>query len=142
MHCAARFALLWGKLGGNVPYAVVGLITLILWIYCLVDAITCPENEVRNLPKVAWILIILFVPTVGSIIWLVAGRPITAHRPASNTRFAEYDRPGRQVAQHPDDDEAYLRGLRERATQQRREAQRQEEQRQRDLERRRDAGEL
>jgi hypothetical protein len=34
--------------------------------------------------------------------------------------FPEYDRPGRAMATNPDDDEAFLRGLRERAEEQRR----------------------
>ncbi len=34
--------------------------------------------------------------------------------------FPEYDRPGRAVAANPEDDEAFLRGLRERAEEQRR----------------------
>jgi hypothetical protein len=37
------------------------------------------------------------------------------HGPA----FPEYDRPGRAAATNPEDDEAFLRGLRERAEQQR-----------------------
>lgn len=124
-----------------MPYAVLGLITFVLWLYCLVDVITCPEQSVRNLPKLAWLVIVLLIPTLGSIAWLVAGRPITETRPASTTGFSEYDRPGRAVAQNPESDEAFLRSLRERADQQRREAQRQEEQRQREAERRRNSGE-
>ena len=100
-----------------------------------------PEPEIRALPKIVWLLIVLFVPTIGSIAWLIAGRPVGNHRPASNTRYSEYDRPGRHVAQDPAADEAYLKGLRERAAQQRREAERQERRRQEDLERRRNSGE-
>ncbi|MBJ8345875.1 PLD nuclease N-terminal domain-containing protein [Antrihabitans sp. YC2-6] len=123
-----------------MPYVLVGLITLALWVYCVVDVITCPEHATRNLPKIAWLIVVLIIPTIGSILWLVAGRPVGGQR-MSNTRFGEYDRPGRQVAQNPEDDEAFLRRLRERAESQRREAQRQEEQRQRDQERRWNSGE-
>ncbi|KAA0022622.1 PLD nuclease N-terminal domain-containing protein [Antrihabitans cavernicola] len=114
-----------------MPYAVFALLTLVLWIYCLVDVITCPESEVRNLPKIMWLLIVLFVPTIGSIIWLVAGRPEGARRafsgPAAAAGYTEYDRPGRHIAQRPEDDEEFLRRCRERAEQQRREAKRQRE---------------
>ena len=34
--------------------------------------------------------------------------------------FPEYERPGRAVAANPEDDEAFLRGVRERAEEQRR----------------------
>ncbi|WP_067815399.1 PLD nuclease N-terminal domain-containing protein [Nocardia inohanensis] len=125
-----------------MPYAAVGLITLALWIFCLIDIITCPETGVRHLPKGAWLLIVLLVPTIGALLWLILGRPLhesSGHRPT--TRFSEYDRPGRYVPQDPAADEAFLRGLRERAEQQRAEARRQEAARQQDADRRRERGE-
>ncbi len=124
-----------------MPYAVLGLITLALWVYCLVDIITCPDSGIRNLPKMAWLIVVILVPTVGALLWLFAGRPLHEGGRRTTTRYAEYDRPGRYVPQNPDDDEAFLRGLRERAESQRREARRQEEERQRDLDRRREQGE-
>src|SRR3954470_22607877 len=102
------------------------LLELVLLVYCVLNIITTPEHEVRNLPKLLWLVLVLFVPIVGSVAWLVAGRPIGASGPnglpyKGNTgRFPEYDRPGRAAAQNPDDDEAFLRGLRERAEEQRR----------------------
>ncbi len=113
-----------------MPYAVFGFLTLALWVYCLVDIVTCPEAGIRHLPKMGWLLVVLLVPTIGALLWLFAGRPLHEGAPRSTTRYAEYDRPGRAVAQNPEDDEAVLRGLRERAEQQRREARRQEEERQ------------
>ena len=105
-----------------------GLALLGLWIFCLVDVVTTPEWECRHLPKMAWVLIVLVLPDVGSIVWLVAGRPrVGAVRPGGlpykgNTGYPEYERPGRHVAQKPEDDEEFLRGLRERAEEQRRRA--------------------
>ncbi|WP_433716233.1 PLD nuclease N-terminal domain-containing protein [Nocardia sp. CA-084685] len=125
-----------------MPYAVFGLITLALWVYCLVDIITCLDAGIRNLPKSAWLIVVILVPTVGALLWLFAGRPLHEGAPRSTTRYAGYDRPGRYVPQNPDDDEAFLRGLRERAESQRREARRQEEERQRELDRRREQGDL
>lgn len=55
----------------GLPFLIVG----VLMIYCLIEAISTDESVVRNLPKVAWVLLILFFPLVGSIAWLVAGRP-------------------------------------------------------------------
>lgn len=111
-----------------MPYAILGLITMVLWIYCIVDVITCPETEVRNLPKLVWLLIVLLIPTIGSIVWLVAGRPVGPDRrydrPTAGS-YVEYERPGRAVAQNPEDDAEFLRRCRERAEQQRLEAKRQ-----------------
>ena len=100
-----------------------GLVYLVLFIYCLIEAITSPEGEVRNLPKVAWIFLILFFPFVGSIAWLAAGRPVT-DRPRAYERpapdFPEYNRPGRATGVTPESDEEFLKRVRERAEEQRR----------------------
>lgn len=95
-----------------------------LWVFCLVDVITSREDGIRNLGKGLWIIIVLFFPLVGSIAWLVAGRPQEA-RPLTREQgaapgFPEYERPGRMAATSPEDDEAFLRQVRERAEQQRR----------------------
>jgi hypothetical protein len=46
-----------------------------LWIYCIFDVVTTDEGLCRNLPKMVWLLIVIFIPDIGSIVWLVAGRP-------------------------------------------------------------------
>jgi hypothetical protein len=106
---------------------VFGLIVLGLWIFCLLDVISTDEYACRNLGKTMWVILVLFFPLIGSIAWLVAGRPqsdATSSMPYKGNHghpsFPEYDRPGRAVATNPDDDEKFLRGLRERAEEQRR----------------------
>lgn len=128
-----------GGLLGETPDVIkvemlLGVATFALWVFCLVDAIGSPSDRVRNLPKVAWVLLILFFPLVGSIVWLAAGRPGSGgvRRPAYEREtpgFPEYDRPGRAAAADPEQDEAFLRQVRERAEAQRRayEAQRKRE---------------
>ena len=46
-----------------------------LAIYALLDCARTNQDEVRNLPKWAWLLIILFIQLLGSIAWLIAGKP-------------------------------------------------------------------
>jgi hypothetical protein len=101
---------------------VLGLVVLGLWIFCLLDVISTDEYACRNLSKIWWLILVLFFPLIGSIAWLVAGRPEsnpTASMPYKGNQghpsFPEYDRPGRAVAANPEDDEAFLRSLRERA---------------------------
>lgn len=101
------------------------LVPVVLSVFCLVQAITSRDDEIRNLSKVWWILLILFFPFVGSIAWLVAGRPQTVQRrlgphERSTSAFPEYDRPGRFAAADPEADEEFLRKVRERAEEQRR----------------------
>ena len=93
------------------------LIQLGLLVYCLIDCIQTDSVLVRNLPKAAWVLLIVFLPLVGGIAWLVAGRPergATARAvpwPSTATAgFPEYERPR---ATAPDDDPEFLAGLRE-----------------------------
>lgn len=103
---------------------VFGLVVLALWIFCLVDVITTHESLCRNLPKGGWLLIVLLLPAIGSLLWLVAGRPQAAadlpYRGNHGNQFPEYERPGRFSATNPGDDEEFLRKCRERAEEQRR----------------------
>jgi hypothetical protein len=100
------------------------LIVLALWLFCLIDVITTPDDQVRNLPKLVWLLIVIVLFDLGCIAWLVAGRPWNRTAPNSPTaaKYPEYDRPGRHVPNNPDDDEAFLAGLKARADEQRRRA--------------------
>jgi hypothetical protein len=101
------------------------LVPLVLGIFCLVEAISSRDDEVRHLSRVWWILLILFFPFVGSIAWLAAGRPVRAPRrlgphERSASEFPEYDRPGRFAAADPESDAEFLKKVRERAEEQRR----------------------
>ncbi|MFJ5922183.1 PLD nuclease N-terminal domain-containing protein [Kitasatospora sp. NPDC092948] len=90
------------------------VVLLALWIWAFIDCLTTPEDEIRHLPKVVWVIIVLLFPLVGSIAWLVAGKNRAARRrqvpwPSGPTAgFPEYERP-RQLA--PDDDPEFLASL-------------------------------
>ncbi len=103
---------------------MLGLVLLALWLYCLFDVITIDPARCRNLPKLLWLVIVLLLPDIGSIAWLVAGHPwqpaASGQPPGVAGRSPGYDRRNRSAATNPDDDEAFPRGLRERAEQQRR----------------------
>ena len=101
------------------------LVVLGLWVFCLVDVIGADEGMIRNLPKVAWLLIVLFFPLAGALAWLVAGRPATSVAGRSPYEravpdYPEYDRPGRAAATDATGDDEFLRQVRERAEAQRR----------------------
>ncbi len=108
------------------------LVPLVLGIFCLVEAISSRDDEVRHLSRVWWILLILFFPFVGSIAWLAAGRPVRTPRrlgpyERSTSAYPEYDRPGRFAAADPEADEEFLKKVRERAEEQRRRAREQKQ---------------
>ena len=107
------------------------LILIAVWIYCFIDVLLTLPEDCRNLPKLAWVFIVLLFPDIGSIAWLVAGK--NWNKSGSNVpksrvsaQFPEYDRPGRHVPANPDDDAEFLAGLRRRAEEQRRRAKEQE----------------
>jgi hypothetical protein len=56
-------------------YGLLFLIDLALLVVALIDCLSTDEHAVRNLPKVAWVLLILFFSPIGAIVWFVAGRP-------------------------------------------------------------------
>lgn len=116
-----------------MPYF--GLIVLVVWVAALIDVIVADEYRVRHLPKVAWVIIVILLPLVGSLIWFLVGRPegAAAQVPHRTTGFPEYERPQPPKPSNPDDDEEFLRQVRERAEAQRRRA--------REMQAEKDAGE-
>ncbi len=120
-------------------YAFMSLASVVLMIWSLIECVSTEDSRIRNLPKLWWLLLILFFPLAGSIAWLVAGRPEPARPSARPTSgFAEYERPGRMVATDPVKDEDFLKDVRARAEEQRRRyeqqqrAEKEREQRERD----------
>jgi hypothetical protein len=106
-----------------------GLVFLGLWIFCIIDVITTPDGECRNLPKLAWLVIVVLLSDIGSVAWLVTGRngndtgTRTPARPVrATTSSVGSGKPSRRVPANPDDDEEFLSTLRARAEEQRRRA--------------------
>ena len=64
-----------------IVIAVVAIFT----IFTTVFAASASKNEVRLLPKWAWVLICLLVPGVGGILYLAAGRPIADDAQSSSS---------------------------------------------------------
>jgi Phospholipase_D-nuclease N-terminal len=62
---------------------LLALLVLGFWLFCLFDVITTDESQMRNLSKIWWLVIVLFFVVVGSVMWLVAGRPQGAGAPGS-----------------------------------------------------------
>lgn len=77
------------------------LLVLALWIYAFIDCLNTPEDQVRVLPKVVWVIVILLFGEVlvGPVAWLVAGK----------VRAAPEAGPARFVA--PDDNPEFLKSL-------------------------------
>lgn len=83
---------------------VIGLALLAFWLFSLFDVVTTPEDEVRNVPKPLWILVVVLIPLLGGLVWMARGRPRVprAARPVT---------PGPGAPTGPDDDPEFLREL-------------------------------
>lgn len=88
------------------------LISLGLSVYALFSCIQTPDEDVPHLPKLVWILLIVFVPFVGPIVWLLMLRTQFMLRTQSGQRDGVVRPPkptARPVA--PDDDPDFLASL-------------------------------
>ena len=97
-------------------YGLMFLVDMALVVVALIDCLSTDDYAVRNLPKVAWVFIILLFSPVGPIAWFVAGRPEKARRGGAagiwrpGSGFPEYERPRpRSRPIGPDDDPDFLR---------------------------------
>src|SRR5512142_1391380 len=89
------------------------LLDLALLVVALIDCLSSDDGEIRALPKVVWVFLILLFSPVGPIVWFVAGRPVSPEAAARGAwapggGFPEPSRP-RQLP--PDDDPEFLRSL-------------------------------
>ena len=55
-------------------YIVFTIAYLALVVFALVDVITSNDGQVKHLPKIGWIILIVLLPLIGSIVWLIAGK--------------------------------------------------------------------
>ncbi|TCC51226.1 hypothetical protein E0H75_13980 [Kribbella capetownensis] len=82
------------------------LISLVLSVYALFSCIQTPDEDVPHLPKLVWIVLIVFVPFVGPIVWLLMSRTQGTRREVAGRPPRPSSRP---VA--PDDDPDFLKTL-------------------------------
>jgi hypothetical protein len=70
-----------------LDFGVVSIALLALWVFCIFDVIASDDALIRNLPKGLWLMIVIFLPDIGSLAWLLLGRPMYAGwRPGDTTR--------------------------------------------------------
>jgi hypothetical protein len=92
------------------------LLVLALWIFAFIDCLNTPEEQVRGLPKVVWVIIILLFGEVlvGPVAWLVAGK-VRQGAPGGSTP-SEWHRNHRTEFVAPDDNPEFLKSLKEENT--------------------------
>ncbi|MDG2497546.1 MAG: PLD nuclease N-terminal domain-containing protein [Aquiluna sp.] len=76
---------------------------LIIWtIFTAVFAASADKTEVRLMPKWLWVLLCVFLPFFGGLLYLMVGRPLRPNLGPSGGK-------GRVIA--PDDDPNFLRDI-------------------------------
>ena len=90
------------------------LLVLALWIFAFIDCLNTPEEQVRGLPKVVWVIIILLFGEVlvGPVAWLVAGKVRHTGAQGGSTP-SEWHRGHRAEFVAPDDNPEFLKSLKE-----------------------------
>jgi hypothetical protein len=93
---------------------VPALLSFALTVYCVIDAFQTDEADMRNLPKVAWVLLVVLLPVLGPVSWLLLGRP-TRHSVASPRQQQHWEDQRREQDRRrprgPDDDPDFLKDL-------------------------------
>ncbi|MFM5905265.1 MAG: PLD nuclease N-terminal domain-containing protein [Micrococcales bacterium] len=81
----------------------------IFTVFTTVYAATAESGRVRNLPKWVWVLMCLFIPVIGGMLYITIGRPVVQGTGASGVAWAgsQWSSPRRA----PDDDPDFLRDL-------------------------------
>lgn len=59
---------------------VLSLLLIVLTIIALIDVVGQPEPVVRNLPKIVWVLLIVFIPLIGVALWFLLGKDWSTSR--------------------------------------------------------------
>ena len=52
----------------------VAVVTFMLVLGALIDIILRQDGQVKHLPKTMWIMIVIFLPLIGCILWFTIGR--------------------------------------------------------------------
>jgi hypothetical protein len=69
------------------------VVLFMFWIWALLDCIATDSAMCRNLPKPMWILIVLLLPDIGSLLWVLLGRPEKASWRPGSIDYASPRRP-------------------------------------------------
>jgi phospholipase D-like protein len=85
------------------------LLLIALSVYALIDCLSVDASDIRGLPRIAWVFVILLFPLIGPTAWLLAGRPARTAVPDQTARRGSAAPARRPLA--PDDDPEFLRRL-------------------------------
>jgi len=68
---------------------VIAFLGLVLCVAALVDIVPRSDGDIQHLPKIVWVLLVIFFPVVGGILWFAVGRTYSSGRGNGGGRYAE-----------------------------------------------------
>jgi hypothetical protein len=77
-------------------YLLLSAVGFLVLLGALIDIITRPDDQVRYLPKLMWVFLVILLPLIGSIIWFTVGRDWGAQQ--ENVSFGDRRRWDRSPA--------------------------------------------
>jgi len=108
-------------------YMLMFLLGLVLTIIALISCLSADDDEVRALPRLGWVVVIIVLPIAGALAYLIAGRPVPEDAAGSGPggagggvggriwRTATGSTTRQQRVLAPDDDPDFLKTLDSRA---------------------------
>ena len=72
-----------------MPY-IFSLLVLAAMVFAVVDIITRDEGQVKHLPKIAWLFLVILIPLLGTILWFALGREYPERRAPRPPQFAPW----------------------------------------------------
>lgn len=70
-------------------YVLMSLLSFALMVLALIDIITRRDDQVKHLPKLVWVILVILLPLIGGVLWFAVGReydgagfPMRRERPA------------------------------------------------------------
>jgi len=55
-------------------YAFFSALVVVVTIAALVDITRRDGSQMKHLPKIAWVLLVVFMPVIGAVLWFALGR--------------------------------------------------------------------
>jgi hypothetical protein len=93
-------------------YLLLFVLEIVLAVVALISCLSAEDDELRALPRLAWVILIVLFPLVGAIVYFAAGRPLPVdHRPGVWRAAGAHPEPTRPRTLAPDDDPDFLRQL-------------------------------
>ncbi|MFM6963437.1 MAG: PLD nuclease N-terminal domain-containing protein [Micrococcales bacterium] len=83
---------------------VFGVVVVVVFtVFVTAFAAAADKNAVRSLPKSLWVLLCLFVPPIGGVLYLAVGRPVAGQTSTTQDAASYFRRMADRLRDRNDD---------------------------------------